>query len=170
MSIAWPMLPIVGLEIKRRANLVVADGGARVFDQASAGSEMFVHPSRRLATARTGEPDCANVAELLLLRLSRLLREKNRRHAPRRQRLHDVGGSCKVVAIKGKQQLGHQTAFAYFSPSLSIASTFRADGPLWSKSEASQVSTMALASSGPITLAPIVMICALFDLAARSAE
>ena len=51
-----------------------------------------------------------------------------------------------------------------------MASTFAAEAPLGSNSEASHVSTIALASSGPITRAPMVMICALLDFAARSAE
>ena len=54
--------------------------------------------------------------------------------------------------------------------SLLIASTLAADEPFGSNSDASHVSTMAFASSGPMTRAPMVMICALLDFAARSAE
>jgi Extensin-like protein C-terminus len=58
----------------------------------------------------------------------------------------------------------------YCASSRLIASTLPADGPFGSNSEARKASTMLLASSGPMTRAPIVMICALLLLAARSAE
>ena len=54
--------------------------------------------------------------------------------------------------------------------SLFMASTLVAEDPLGSNDDASQVSTIALASSGPMTRAPMVMICALFDVAALPAE
>ena len=60
----------------------------------------------------------------------------------------------------------------YFAPNTSIARTLPADRPVASKFIVwdSQVSAIALASSLPMTRAPIVMIWALFDKAARSAE
>ena len=63
-----------------------------------------------------------------------------------------------------------QAKMGAYPSNLLIASTFAADAPFGSNSEASHISTIALASSGPITRAPIVMICALLDLAALSAE
>jgi hypothetical protein len=48
-----------------------------------------------------------------------------------------------------------------------IASTLAAEAPLGSNSDASQASAMALASSGPMTRAPMVMIWALFESRGR---
>jgi len=50
------------------------------------------------------------------------------------------------------------------------ATTLAAEGPAGSNADLRNVSTIALASSGPITRAPMVMICASLLLAARSAE
>lgn len=51
-----------------------------------------------------------------------------------------------------------------------IAATFWADFPFSSKVSARNASHIDLASSDPITRAAIVIICALFDNAARWAE
>ena len=51
-----------------------------------------------------------------------------------------------------------------------MAATFAAEGPCSSNVDRSQASAITFANSGPSTLAPIVMIWALFDFAARSAE
>jgi hypothetical protein len=51
-----------------------------------------------------------------------------------------------------------------------MALTFLADEPAGSNSDASQASTTDLATSEPIMRAPMVIICALLDFAARSAE
>ena len=70
-----------------------------------------------------------------------------------------------------RRQAQHQRP-AYFAPTASMASTLPADLPLRSKFWvcASHASAMVLATSAPMTRAPMVMICASFDRAARSAE
>ena len=115
--------------IEGRADLVVAECRAQRLQPCQRRRQVFFHPGRRFAAARTGEPDRANAGKPLALRLGRLLHEQNRRHASRGQSLHDVGGSGEVVAVVGEQQSRHQTGFAYFSVKLSIALTFPADGP-----------------------------------------
>ena len=108
------------------------------------------------------------------------------RREPRGQGRHGAGdgrddGAC-GGALKRLGQAGagrgpvdwksqHQ-ALLYLASTASMASTLPADLPEASKLSVSvsQASAMALASSGPITRAPIVMICALFDSAARVAE
>ena len=58
----------------------------------------------------------------------------------------------------------------YLASSALMASTLPADRPSGSNSQAMKASAIAFANSVPITRAPMVMICALFDKAARSAE
>lgn len=58
----------------------------------------------------------------------------------------------------------------YFASTSLIAATFPADRPSGSKLADKYASAMSLASSAPMTRAPIVMICALFDVAAFPAE
>ena len=65
-----------------------------------------------------------------------------------------------------KLLIQHPEGLRFTTPSLSMALTFSADEPAGSNSDASQTSTMDLATSGPIARAPMVIICALLDLAA----
>lgn len=65
---------------------------------------------------------------------------------------------------------GSLQTLLYFASTSLIARTFPAERPSWSKVSARKASAMAFATSGPITRAPMVMICALFESAARCAE
>ena len=73
-------------------------------------------------------------------------------------------------AAPGTRSRAQSVDDEYFASSSSIAATLPAERPFASKAAASQVSTTALASSGPTTRAPIVMIWALLLATARSAE
>ncbi len=61
-------------------------------------------------------------------------------------------------------------AFWYLSPISLIALTLPADGPSGSNDLVRKASAMSLASSAPTTRAPMVMIWALFEVAALPAE
>ena len=74
-----------------------------------------------------------------------------------------------AVRAANRRRLPH-AVFEYFPSSLSMAVTFPADDPLASNCEASQVSTIAFANSGPTTRAPSVMIWALLLVEAFPAE
>ena len=75
-----------------------------------------------------------------------------------------------VVAAMCRRSARDAHAFAYFASTSLIALTLAAERPASSKSWARNASAIDLASSVPMTRAPMVMMCALFDSAARSAE
>ena len=94
---------------------------------------------------------------------------------------HDGGGTvagqrrvqraARRGAVIGQCQHGPCLQRAlYLASTSSIALTFPAERPLASKLSFRKASAMDFATSAPITRAPMVMIWALFDSAARSAE
>lgn len=66
--------------------------------------------------------------------------------------------------------MGMAQVLLYFASTALMALTFPADRPFGSNRAVRKASAISLANSGPITRAPIVMICALFEVAAFPAE
>lgn len=75
----------------------------------------------------------------------------------------------RVVPRRGVRGKGFQPTW-YLASSASIARTLSADVPSGSNRAPRNASAMSLASSAPTTRAPIVITCALFDVAALPAE
>ena len=80
----------------------------RLFNQANAGVRcssihagvsLRLEPASPIARTSGNFARCAGVGRL---------REQNRRHAARRQRLHDVGRAGEIVAVIGEQQFRHR--------------------------------------------------------------
>ncbi len=88
---------------------------------------------------------------------------------------HGLGDGQSAVDCDNPRHAGFfrkEQAYAlrYFTSTASMAFTLFADRPSGSKVDSRKASAMSLASSGPMTRAPIVMICALFEVAAFFAE
>ena len=136
----------------------------RPAQRSAAGKDLGRQPRCRVAAAERG----AEATKDMIAAKGRASRlgERSLGHM-------DPGAASAVTVIEAmRASLAILAGYSILRPasSLSIAWTLPADGPFGSNSEASQVSTIALASSGPMTRAPMVMIWALLDFAARSAE